>query len=81
MIIYYRQATLFDSLEYLPLHRIKGGVLKCDKCDLKVDSRVAHLYLFYIMEGVDKVGVVFEYSSACVNQLGLGLSVRGPPRP
>ena len=52
--------------------------MKCDKCDVKVDSRVAHLYLFYIMEGVDKVGVVFEYSSACVNQLGLGLSLRGP---
>ena len=52
--------------------------MKCDKCDLKVDSRVAHLYLFYILEGGDKVGVVFEYSSACVNQLGLGLSLRGP---
>ena len=50
-------------MEYLPLYRIKGGTLKCDgeKCRRIMDTNVAHLYLFYILEGDNKVGIIFEY--------------------
>ena len=61
-------------MEYLPLYRIKGGTLKCEgeNCELIVDTNVAHLYLFYIFEGNNEVGIIFEYHATSTESVSAG---------
>ena len=62
-----------DSLKYLPLYRIKGDTMQCDQCKLKLDFRFGHYYCFYILDGDDMVGLIFEHSFRTANQTGLSL--------
>ena len=71
----YRGKDTFDSIEYLPLYRIRGDTIKCDSKDcLKIDARVGHYYVFYILKAEDKVGIVFEFRNASVMKKGLALT-------
>ena len=66
--------TVFDSLEYLPLYRIKGNMMRCDSCNLRLDFTVGHFFVFYILEKDDKIAIIFEYRNASVMQKGLSIS-------
>ena len=67
--------TTSESIQYLPLYRLKGDSIRCDTegC-LNLDCRVGHYYMFYLNKGANKTGVVFEYRNANVNQVGLTIS-------
>ena len=71
---YYRVKTPLDSMQYLPLYRLKGGIMKCLECNLKLDFRIGQFCLFYILEDEDKVGVIFEYSAMSSSQAGVSLN-------
>ena len=68
---YCRVKTPLDSMAYLPLYRIKGGIMKCSNCHLKLDFRIGQFCLFYILENDDKVGIIFEYSALSKSQAGV----------
>ena len=61
-------------MQYLPLYRLKGGIMKCLECSLKMDFRIGQFCLFYILEDQDKVGVIFEYSAMSSSQAGVSLN-------
>ena len=63
-------------MEYLPLYRIKGGTLKCEgeKCTHLIDANVAHLYLFYILDGENEVGIIFEYHATSTESFSGGFT-------
>ena len=61
-------------MQYLPLYRIKGGIMKCLKCNLKMDVRIGQFCLFYILEDEDKVGVIFEYSAMSKSEAGVSFN-------
>lgn len=61
-------------MEYLPLYRLKGGIMKCIGCGLKLDFRIGQFCLFYILEDEDRVGVIFEYAAISKSQIGVSLN-------
>ena len=61
-------------MEYLPLYRLKGGIMKCTGCSLKLDFRIGQFCLFYILEDEDRVGVIYEYSAISKSQIGVSLN-------
>ena len=62
-------------MEYLPLYRIRGDSIECDTKDcLKLDARVGHYYVFYILRDEDKVGIIFEFRMKKVMKKGLALT-------
>ena len=72
----FRSKTTMESLEYLPLYRIRGDVISCcnSDCGLSLDAYVGHFYLFYILQGENKVGLIFQYRKVGISQTSFSMS-------
>ena len=63
-------------MNYMPLYRVKGDAVSCcnPSCNLTLDFRAGHFYLYYILEDENKVGCIFQHRKVTTNQVSLSIS-------